>query len=247
VSGQENYCEKGVTMTYGSMEPDGVTPTWGGYAQHIVVDDHFVFTLPDGLDPAASAPLLCAGITTFTPLREAGITNGSRVAVMGLGGLGHMAVKLAASFGAEVTVLSRSADKEGDARKLGAHEFVLTSKAGALESLAGRSDGVVDTISAKHDLTPAINALKPGGTLMLLGAAAEPLEFSPLPLLFGGKRIVGSLVGNIADTQVMLDHCGRHGIVSDIELIAPQQINEAYERTLKGDVKYRFVIDCSKF
>lgn len=246
-SGQENYCENGVTMTYGSMEPDGVTPTWGGYSQHIVVDDHFVFTLPDGLDPAASAPLLCAGITTFTPMREAGITSGSRVAVMGLGGLGHMAVKLGASFGAEVTVLSRSPEKEADARKLGAHEFVLTSKAGALDALANRYDAVVDTVSAKHDLTPAINALKPGGSLLLLGAAAEPLEFSPLPLLFGGKRIVGSLVGNIADTQVMLDHCGRHNIVSDIELITPNQINEAYERTLKGDVKYRFVIDCSKF
>jgi uncharacterized zinc-type alcohol dehydrogenase-like protein len=246
LSGQENYCEKGVTMTYGSMEPDGVTPTWGGYAQQIVVDDHFVFTLPDGLDPAGAAPLLCAGITTFTPLRQAGITQGSRVAVMGLGGLGHMAVKLAASFGAEVAVLSRSADKEADARRLGAHEFVLTSKAGALDALAGRFDAVVDTISAQHDLTPAVNALKPGGTVALLGAAAEPLSFSPLPLLFGGKRIVGSLVGNIADTQVMLDHCGRHGIVSDIELITPDQINAAYERTLKGDVKYRFVIDCSK-
>ena len=158
-----------------------------------------------------------------------------------------MAVKLAASFGAEVTVLSRSPEKEADARKLGAHEFVLSSKAGALDALGNRYDAIVDTISAKHDLTPAVNALKPGGSLLLLGAAAEPLEFSPLPLLFGGKRIVGSLVGNIADTQVMLDHCGRHNITSDIELVTPSQINEAYERTLKGDVKYRFVIDCSKF
>ena len=244
--GHENYCEKGVTMTYGSMEPDGITPTFGGYATHIVVDEHFVFTLPEGLDPAASAPLLCAGITTFTPLRDAGIGTGSRVAVMGLGGLGHMGVKLAASFGAQVTVLSRSADKEADARKLGAHEFVLTRTPGALDALAGRYDAILDTISAKHDLTPAVNALRPGGTLMLVGAAAEPLEFSPLPLLFGGKRIVGSLVGNVRDTQEMLDHCGRHDITSDIELITPDQINAAYERTLKGDVKYRFVIDCSK-
>jgi alcohol dehydrogenase (NADP+) len=247
LKGQENYCENGVTMTYGSMEADGITPTLGGYATQIVVDDHFVFTIPDALDPAAAAPLLCAGITTFTPLREAGITTGSRVAVMGLGGLGHMGVKLAASFGAEVTVLSRSPEKEADARALGAHAFVLTSTPGALDALAGRFDGILDTISAKHDLTAAVNMLKPGGSLMLLGAAAEPLEFAALPLLFGGKRIVGSLVGNIADTQVMLDHCGRHGITSDIELIAPNQINEAYERTLKGDVKYRFVIDCSKF
>ena len=245
--GHENYCEKGVTMTYGSMEADGVTPTLGGYATQIVADEHFVFTLPDGLDAAASAPLLCAGITTFTPLREAGVSTGARVAVMGLGGLGHMGVKLAASFGAEVTVLSRSPEKEADARRLGAHDFVLTSRSGAVDALAGRYDAILDTISAKHDLTPAVNCLKPGGTLMLVGAAAEPLEFSPLPLLFGGKRIVGSLVGNVADTQVMLDHCGRHNITSDIELIVPEQINEAYERTLKGDVKYRFVIDCSKF
>lgn len=246
LGGQENYCEKGVTMTYGSMEADGVTPTLGGYATQIVVDDHFVFSLPDGLDAAASAPLLCAGITTYTPLREAGITKGSRVAVMGLGGLGHMGVKLAASFGAEVTVLSRSADKEADARRLGAHEFVLTNRPGALEALAGRYDGILDTISAKHDVTAALNCLKPGGTLMLVGAAPEPLEFSAMPLLFGGRRIVGSLVGGVPDTQAMLDHCGQHDITSDIELIAPEQINEAYERTLKGDVKYRFVIDCSK-
>jgi uncharacterized zinc-type alcohol dehydrogenase-like protein len=245
-SGFENYCENGVTMTYGSMEADGVTPTLGGYATQIVVDDHFVFTLPDGLDPAASAPLLCAGITTYTPLRDAGITEGSRVAVMGLGGLGHMGVKLAASFGAEVTVFSRSPEKEADARKLGAHEFVLTSRPGAFDALAGRYDGILDTISAKHDLTPAVTCLKAGGTLMLVGAAAEPLEFSPLPLLFAGRRITGSLVGGVPDTQALLDHCGRHGITSDIELIAPSQINEAYERTLKGDVKYRFVIDCSK-
>ena len=245
-SGHENYCETGVTMTYGSMEADGITPTLGGYATQIVVDDHFVFTLPDGLDAARSAPLLCAGITTYTPMREAGITEGSRVAVMGLGGLGHMGVKLAASFGAEVTVLSRSPNKEEDARKLGATEFVLTNTASALEALAGRYDAILDTISARHDMTGALNCLKAGGTLMLVGAAPEPLEFNAIPLLFGGRRIVGSLVGGVPDTQAMLDHCGHHGIVSDIELIPPEQINTAYERTLKGDVKYRFVIDCTK-
>ena len=245
-SGHENYCENGVRMTYGSMEADGTTPTYGGYATQIVVDDHFVFTLPDGLDAAASAPLLCAGITTYTPLHEAGISAGARVAVMGLGGLGHMAVKLAASFGAEVTVLSRSADKEEDARRLGATDFVLTRTAGALDALAGRYDAVVDTISAPHDLTATLNSLKPGGTLMLVGASPEPLEFNPMPLLFGGRRIVGSLVGGVPDTQAMLDHCGKHSILSDIELIVPDQINTAYERTLKGDVKYRFVIDCTK-
>jgi alcohol dehydrogenase (NADP+) len=246
-TGHENYCETGMTMTYGSMEADGITPTYGGYASQIVVDDHFVFTLPDGLDAAASAPLLCAGITTYTPLREAGVTDGSRVAVMGLGGLGHMGVKLAASFGAEVTVLSRSPEKDQDARRLGAHEFVLTSRPGAIEALAGRYDAILDTVSARHDLTAALNCLKPRGTLMLVGAAPEPLEFSAMPLLFGGRRIVGSLVGGVPDTQAMLDHCGQHGITSDIELITPEDINAAYERTLKGDVKYRFVIDCTKF
>jgi uncharacterized zinc-type alcohol dehydrogenase-like protein len=243
-SGHENYCENGMTMTYGSMEADGITPTYGGYATQIVVDEHFVFTLPDGLDAAASAPLLCAGITTYTPLREAGIGAGARVAVMGLGGLGHMAVKLARSFGAEVSVLSRSPEKERDARRLGATEFVLTGAAGAMDSLAGRYDAVVDTISAPHDLTGPLNTLKARGTLMLVGASPEPLAFNPMPLLFGGRRIVGSLVGGVADTQAMLDHCGRHGIVSDIETIAPEEINTAYERTLAGDVKYRFVIDC---
>jgi uncharacterized zinc-type alcohol dehydrogenase-like protein len=245
-SGHENYCETGVTMTYGSMEPDGITPTYGGYATQIVVNEHFVFTVPDALDAAAAAPLLCAGITTYTPLREAGIAAGARAAVMGLGGLGHMAVKLAASFGAEVAVLSRSPEKEDDARRLGANDFVLTRTADPLETLAGRYDAIVDTISARHDLTGPLTWLKPGGTLMLVGAAPEPLEFSAMPLLFGGRRIVGSLVGGVPDTQAMLDHCGRHSIVSDIELIAPEQINTAYERTLRGDVKYRFVIDCSK-
>jgi uncharacterized zinc-type alcohol dehydrogenase-like protein len=157
-----------------------------------------------------------------------------------------MAVKLAASFGAEVSVLSRSADKEEDARRLGATDFVLTRTASALDGLAGRYDAIVDTISAPHDLTPELNWLKPAGTLMLVGASPEGLQFNPIPLLFGGRRIVGSLVGGVPDTQAMLDHCGKHSIVSDIEMVAPDQINMAYERTVRGDVKYRFVIDCTK-
>jgi uncharacterized zinc-type alcohol dehydrogenase-like protein len=228
------------------MEPDGKTPTFGGYSTQIVVTEHFVLRLPDNLDPAGAAPLLCAGITTYSPLKAVGLEKGSRVAVMGLGGLGHMAVKLAASFGAEVTVLSRSADKEADARRLGAHDFVLTRKDDALAPLANRFDAIVDTISAKHDLTGPLGCLKAGGTLILVGASPLPLEFNPMPLIFGGRKIVGSLVGGIPETQEMLDHCGKHGITSDIELITPDQINTAYERTLKGDVKYRFVIDCSK-
>lgn len=246
-AGRENYCANGFTMTYGSMDSDGKTPTFGGFSNQIVVDEHFVLKLPDGLDPAASAPLLCAGITTYSPLRQVDLKKGSRVAVMGLGGLGHMGVKLAASFGAEVTVFSRSPGKETDAKRLGAHEFVVTSREGALDKLAGRYDAILDTISAKHDLTGPLNCLKTDGTLILVGAAPEKLEFGPMPLIFGHRKIMGSLVGGIPETQEMLDHCGKHGIASDIEMIAPDQINEAYERTVKGDVKYRFVIDCSKF
>jgi uncharacterized zinc-type alcohol dehydrogenase-like protein len=244
--GQENYCENGMIMTYGSVDVDG-TPTFGGYSRDIVVNEHFVLTMPEGLDPAGAAPLLCAGITTYSPLRQAGVTTGSRVAVMGLGGLGHMGVKLAASLGAEVTVFSRSSDKEADAKRLGAHDFVLTTKPGALDAVAGRYDAVLDTVSAKHDLVPVLNSLKPHGSLILVGASPEPLEFSALPLIFGNRRIVGSLVGGIPETQEMLEHCGKHGVTSDIELIGPDQINEAFERTVRGDVKYRFVIDCTKF
>ncbi len=240
--GLENYCERGPMMTFGSTESDGRTPTFGGYSTHIVVDEHFVLSLPDGLDAAAAAPLLCAGITTYAPLRQVGLTKGSRVAVMGLGGLGHMGVKLAASLGAEVTVLSRSRHKAADAARLGAHEFVL-NQPGALDPLAGRYDAILDTISAKHDLNGPLACLKPGGTLILVGAPPESLEFSPFHLILKRRTIVGSLVGGIPETQAMLDYCGAHGIVSDIEVIAPRQINDAYERVLKGDVKYRFVID----
>ena len=246
-SGHENYCELGVTMTYASLDADGVTPTFGGYSRDIVVNEHFVLSIPEGLEPAGAAPLLCAGITTYSPLRAAGLKKGSRVAIMGLGGLGHMGVKLASSFGAEVTVFSRSPEKEQDARRLGAHEFVLTNNAATLEALAGRYDAILDTISARHDLTPALNCLKPHGTLMMVGASPEGVEFNPFPLLFGGRKIVGSLVGGIPETQEMFEHCGKHGITSDIEMITPEQINTAFDRTTRGDVKYRFVIDCTKF
>ena len=246
-AGHENYCEVGPVMTYGSVEPDGVTPTFGGYSRDIVVDERFVLSIPETLDPAGAAPLLCAGITTYVPLRQADVTKGARVGIVGLGGLGHMGVKLAASFGAEVTVFSRSPEKEADAKRLGASEFVLTKNPAALEALAGRYDAILDTISARHDLTATLNCLKAHGTLIVVGASPDGVEFSPFPLLFGGRKIVGSLVGGIPDTQAMLDHCGTHGIVSDIEMIRPDQINEAFDRTVSGDVKYRFVIDCTKF
>lgn len=243
----ENYCENGMTMTYGSVESDGVTPTYGGYATQIVVDEHFVLRIPDGLDPAAAAPLLCAGITTYSPLRHAGVSKGSKLAVMGLGGLGHMGVKLGASFGAEVTVLSHSPSKEVDAARLGAHDFVLTSGPDALESLAGRFDVILDTVSANHDINGPLNCLRRDGTLIMVGASPDPFQLAAFPLIFGRRSIRGSLVGGLKETQEMLDHCAAHGIGSDIERIEPNQINEAYERALRGDVKYRFVIDCSKF
>jgi uncharacterized zinc-type alcohol dehydrogenase-like protein len=246
-AGDENYCENGVKMTYGSVDVDGKTPTAGGYSNQIVVAEHFVLNVPENLDPAATAPLLCAGITTYSPLRHLNVTKGSRVAVLGLGGLGHMAVKLAASMGAEVTMLSRSPDKQADAKKLGAHEFVLTTGEGALRKLANRYDVIIDTISAKHDINGPLNCLKREGTMVLVGAPPHPLDLSSFALIMGRRKVMGSLVGGIPETQEMLDHCGKHGITSDIEMTTPAHINDAYERTMKGDVKYRFVIDCGKF
>ena len=243
----ENYCESGFTMTYGSIEADGKTPTFGGFSTQIVVDEHFVLRIPEGLDPAGAAPLLCAGITTYSPLRYVGVQKGKRVAIMGLGGLGHIGVKLAASFGAEVTVLSRSPKKETDARRLGAHEFVLIRDTKDFSKLANRFDCILDTISAKHDIASAVSCLKRDGTLVMVGASPDPLELPVFPLIFGRRRVLGSLIGGLRETQEMLDHCGTHGITSDIEVIPPSQINEAYERTTNSDVKYRFVIDCSKF
>ncbi|HEX4405496.1 MAG TPA: NAD(P)-dependent alcohol dehydrogenase [Polyangia bacterium] len=246
-TGHENYCETGMTMTYGSVDQDGKTQTFGGYSNQIVVTEHFVLNVPENLDPAGCAPLLCAGITTYSPLRHVGVTKGSRVGVIGLGGLGHMAVKLAASLGAEVTMLSRSADKKADAKKLGAHDFVLTTGEGAFGKLANRFDAIIDTVSAKHDINGPISSLRREGTLILVGAPPEPLDLVSFGLIFGRRKIMGSLVGGIPETQEMLDHCGKHGITSDIEMTTPERINEAFERTLKGDVKYRFVIDCAKF
>jgi uncharacterized zinc-type alcohol dehydrogenase-like protein len=245
--GLENYCETGHRMTYGSFEADGKTPTYGGYSTQIVVAEDFVLKIPASLDPAGAAPLLCAGITTYSPLRHVGVTKGTRVAVLGLGGLGHMGVKLAASFGAEVTVLSHSAAKAADAKRLGAHDFVLTSEADALGPQAGRFDVILDTVSAEHDLNGYFNCLKRDGTLIMVGASPIPFPVAVFPLIFGRRSLMGSLVGGLPQTQEMLDHCGKHGITSDIERIAPAQINEAYDRAVKGAVKYRFVIDCTQF
>jgi uncharacterized zinc-type alcohol dehydrogenase-like protein len=231
-----------MAVTYNGTEMDRKTPTYGGYSAQIVVDERFVLRVPAGLDPAAAAPLLCAGITTYSPLRQLGCKPGDLVGVIGLGGLGHMAVKLAASMGAHVTVFSTSPAKEADARRLGASDFVVTP--GALPKRPQRGlDIIIDTLSAPHDLDAYLGWVRPRGTLALVGAAASALSVSPFSLIMGGRRLVGSLIGGIAETQEMLDHCGAHGIVSDIELIPIQRINEAYERMLKSDVRYRFVID----
>ena len=241
--GLEQFCEKGFAGTYNGTEMDRKTPTYGGYSTQIVVDEAFTLRVPQGLDPAGTAPLLCAGITTYSPLRQCGCKPGDRVGVVGLGGLGHMAVKLAASMGAHVTVLSTTAAKEPDARKLGAHDFAVTKGGAAFAKLAGTFDIIVDTVSAPHDYNAYIGLLRTRGTMALVGAPASASPLNPFSLIMGGKRLAGSLIGGIAETQEMLDHCARHGIVSDVEVIPIQQINEAYERVLKSDVRYRFVID----
>ena len=239
----EQFCEKTAAFTYNGTEMDRVTPTQGGYSTQVVVDEAFVLKIPRGLDPAGAAPLLCAGITTYSPLRQFGVKPGDRVGVVGLGGLGHMAVKLAASMGAKVTVLSTSASKEADARRLGTTGFVVT-KGGGLEKLAGQLDLLIDTVSAAHDYHAYLATVRPRGTMTLVGApptGTTPLN--PMALIMKGHALRGSLIGGIAETQEMLDHCGKHGVVSDVEVIPVQKINEAYERVLKSDVRYRFVID----
>lgn len=243
--GLEQYCEVGFVGTYGSTTPDG-DYTKGGYSNHIVVDQRFVLKIPDNLDFAATAPLLCAGITTYSPLRHVGVGKGDKVAILGLGGLGHMGVKLAASFGADVTVLSRSPSKRKDAEKLGAHNFVLTTNESEVSRCARHFDYILDTVSAPHDIDQALGMLKRDGTLILVGASDKPLQLSAFSLILRRHKFMGSLIGGIPETQEMLDHCGKHNIVSDIEMIKPSQINEAFERTIKSDVKYRFVIDCKE-
>jgi len=239
----EQFCEKGAAMTYNGTEMDRVTPTQGGYATQVVVDEKFTLKIPDGLDLAAAAPLLCAGITTYSPLRQWNTKKGDRVGVVGLGGLGHMAVKLAASMGAEVTMLSTSKNKEADARKLGASGFASTKDPATFTKLAGQLDLIIDTISAQHDYNQYLGMLRPYGAMVLLGAPPEPSPLAAFALIMGNRRLAGSLIGGLAETQEMLDYCAAHKVQSEIEIIPMQKINEAYERMLVGDVRYRFVID----
>ena len=241
--GLEQFCDKGPAVTYNGTEMDRKTPTFGGYSTKIVVDERFTLRIPAGLDPAAAAPLLCAGITTYSPLREWNCKSGDRVGVVGLGGLGHMAVKLAASMGANVTVLSTSEAKALDAKRLGATDFAVTQGGAAFKKLARKFDLIIDTVSAQHDYDAYLGLLRPRGTMVVVGVPSTPTPVGAFALIGANRRLAGSMIGGMAETQEMLDHCGKHGIVSDIELIPIQKINEAYERVLKSDVRYRFVID----
>lgn len=242
--GQEQFCDNKQTVwTYNSREKDGETVTYGGYSNKIVCDQNFVLHVSDKLDLKAVAPLLCAGITTYSPLRKWNVGKGHKVGVLGLGGLGHMAVKFAASFGAEVTMLSTSPTKEADAKRLGAHKFVLTKDPEQVKQLAGYFDFIIDTVSAPHDYNMYLQMLKTNGAHICVGLPPEPLSIQGNSLMRGNRVLTASSIGGIPETQEMLDYCAEHGIVSDIELIDIKEVNDAYERVLKSDVKYRFVID----
>jgi alcohol dehydrogenase (NADP+) len=242
--GLEQYCEAGCTWTYNDRDRHDQRSTFGGYSDRIVVSDRFVLALPDGLDLRGAAPLLCAGITTWSPLRHWGVGAGSRVAVVGLGGLGHMALKLAKALGAEVTLFTRSPGKERDARRLGAEHVILSTDDAAMNTVRNRFGLIIDTVPNGHDLKPYIPTLALDGTLVLVGYLGDldPVV-SSVPLILGRKAVAGSVIGGIPETQEMLDFCGQHGITADVEVIPIAKINEAYERMIKSDVKYRFVID----
>ena len=242
LGGDEQYCLNGMVGTYAATDRDGST-TQGGYSTHVVVDAGFVLRVPDGIDSAAAAPLLCAGITTYSPLRHWGAGPGKKVAVVGLGGLGDMGVKLAHSMGAEVTVLSQSLKKQEDGLRLGADSYFATSDPDTFSELAGRFDLIVNTVSAPIDVDAYLSLLAVGGALVNVGAPAEPLSLNVFSLIGGRRSYAGSMIGGIAETQEMLDFCAEHGIGAEVEVIAADQVNEAYERVLASDVRYRFVID----
>ncbi len=245
-NGDEQYCLNGMVGTYGAVDRDG-TVTQGGYSTHVVVDADFVVSVPEGIDFAAAAPLLCAGITTYSPLRHWNAGPGKKVAVVGLGGLGHMAVKLAHAMGAEVTVLSQSLKKQEDGLRLGADNYFATSDAGTFETLSKSFDLIINTVSAKIDVDAYLGLLAVGGTLVNVGAPPEALSLNVFSLIGSRRSYAGSMIGGIKETQEMLDFCAEHNIGSDIELISADQINEAYERVLASDVRYRFVIDAATF
>lgn len=256
-AGEEQFCKNGAVYTYNGTEKfphmaeyneQGGNPTYGGYSEYILADKSFVVKVPPNLDLAAAAPLLCAGITTYSPLKHYGLKAGQRFAVLGLGGLGHMGVKFGKAFDAHTTVISRGTSKKDSAlNDLKADAFLDSTDAAAMEAAAGTFDFILDTVSAAHDINAYFNLLKTDGKLIMVGVAPETFTVSSFPLVFGRRTFGGSLIGGIKETQEMLEFCGKHNIVCDIELINASQINEAYERTVESDVKYRFVIDASTF
>lgn len=239
----ENYCLNGNSQTYNGLEQDKVTPTYGGYSKTIVVNEDFVLHISEKLDLAATAPLLCAGITTYSPLRHWKVGKGHRLAVLGLGGLGHMGVKFGVAFGADVTVISTSPSKEKDAKKLGAHGFLVSTDPKQMEAAKNSFDFILDTVSAVHDFNMYMSLLKTDGIHICVGLPPKPAEIRLFTLLDARRSLTGSGTGGLRETQEMLDFCARHNIVSDIEIIDIRDITKAYERMLKGDVRYRFVID----
>ncbi|MER6288148.1 NAD(P)-dependent alcohol dehydrogenase [Streptomyces sviceus] len=241
-AGIEQHCLKGNVPTYNGIGKDG-EPTYGGYSEKVVVDENYVVRIPEGLSLDEAAPLLCAGITTYSPLKKWGAGPGKKVAVIGLGGLGHMGVKIAHALGAEVTVLSQSLRKKDDGLKLGADHYYATSDENTFKELAGSFDLILSTVSAPLDFGAYLSLLKTGGALVNVGAPEEPIALNLFSLIGGNKTLAGSMIGGIAETQEMLDFCAQHGIGAEIELIAATEINEAYERVVNSDVRYRFVID----
>lgn len=239
----EQFCESGATFTYNSPDKHTGGMTYGGYSKAIVVDEAFVLRISEKLDLAATAPLLCAGITTYSPMRHWKVSKGQKVGVVGLGGLGHMAVKFAHAFGAHVVLFTTSPGKTEDAKRLGADEVVLSKNEDEMKKHLNSFDFILDTVSAKHPVEDYLALLKRDGTLCMVGVPPDPLPMQVTSLIFGRKRLAGSLIGGIAETQEMLDFCAEHGITSDIEMIRMDQVNDAYERMLRSDVKYRFVID----
>ncbi len=241
--GEEQLCRQANTQTYNSRDRISKEPTYGGYSKHLVVREEFVLRVPDALDLAKAAPLLCAGITTYSPLRTWNVGPGSRVGVIGLGGLGHMAVKLAAGMGAQVTVLSRSSDKQADALELGADALLVSSDKDAMKKAASSFDLIIDTVPVRHDVSPYMSLLDVDGTLVIVGQIGPIDQQLTLPFVLGRRRLAGSPIGGIAETQEMLDFCARKNILPDCEMIRMDEINEAFERMERSDVRYRFVID----
>ena len=241
-AGEEQFCAQGCTNTYNGRERESQAPTYGGYSTRITVDQGYVLRIPEGIPLERAAPLLCAGLPTYSPLRHFGVKAGDKIAVVGLGGLGHMGVKIGAAMGAHVTVLSHSANKREDALRLGASDFIVTKDPAVFTEHAGRFDFILDTVSAKHDYNAYLGLLRLDGTMVLVGAP-EPSMLSPFPLILGRRRLAGSLIGGIRETQEMLNFCAAQGVASDVEVIAIQDINSAYERMHRSDVRYRFVID----